>query len=310
LRAMMKAFYSDTFVLPLPPEHRFPMLKYSMLRDRVLSEGIIPPEDLYVAQPATDEQLLRAHDAEYVEKVKMGTLSRQEQRRIGFPWSPQLALRSRCTVGATINACRAALEMAAEHGFGVSVNLAGGTHHAYRDHGQGYCVFNDSAVAARTMQAEERARRIVIIDCDVHQGNGTAAILAGDSTVFTFSAHGEKNFPFYKERSDLDIELPDHTTDAAYLEAVEEGTRRAIAMAGADLALYLAGADPYEHDRLGRMKVSMAGLAKRDQIVLNLCRDAGLPVAIVMAGGYAPNVEEIVAIHLQTIRIAAELARC
>lgn len=304
----MHAFYSDTFVLPLPAEHRFPMPKYSRLRERILAEGIMPEENIHVAQPATDEQLLRAHDWEYIEKVRHGGLSAQEQRRIGFPWTPALAIRARCTVSATIMACRSALEMAARCGFGVAANLAGGTHHAYRDHGQGYCVFNDSAVAARAMQAEGRARRVVIIDCDVHQGNGTAAIFQGDATVFTFSIHGAKNFPFHKEKSDLDIELPDNTTDADYLAAVEEGARRAIAMSGADLALYLAGADPYERDRLGRMKVTMDGLAERDRIVLGLCREAGLPVSIAMAGGYAPDVEDIVAIHLQTIRIAAALA--
>jgi acetoin utilization deacetylase AcuC-like enzyme len=302
------AFYSDTFVLPLPSDHRFPMPKYWRLRERVLEEGIMPEENIHVAPPATDEQLLRAHDAEYIEKVRLGLLSVQEQRRIGFPWTPALAVRARCTVGATIMACLSALDMAARTGFGVAVNLAGGTHHACRDHGQGYCVFNDSAVAARAMQAEGRARRVVIIDCDVHQGNGTAAIFQGDSSVFTFSIHGAKNFPFRKEKSDLDIELPDNTTDADYLAAVEEGTRRAIAMSGADLALYLAGADPYERDRLGRMKVTMEGLAERDRIVLGLCREAGLPVSIAMAGGYAPDVEDIVAIHLQTIRTAAAFA--
>ena len=297
----MKAFYSDTFVLPLPPGHRFPMAKYRLLRDRVLQEGIIAPENLIVAEPATREQLLLAHDADYIDKVLNGTLSDREQRRLGFPWSPELTRRSVRTVGATIGACRAALDD------GVAVNLAGGTHHACRDHGEGYCVFNDSAVAARTMQAEGRVRRVVVLDCDVHQGNGTAAILAGDSTVFTFSIHGAKNFPFHKERSDLDLELPDGTTDDLYLAMVEEGVRRAIAQSSADLAIYLAGADPYRKDRLGRMAISLSGLAERDNIVLGLCREMGLPVAVTMAGGYAEDVEEIVAIHLQTVRTTAAM---
>jgi acetoin utilization deacetylase AcuC-like enzyme len=297
----MKAFYSDTFVLPLPPEHRFPMAKYRLLRDRVLQEGIVAPENLIAAEPATEEQLLLAHDADYIDKVMNGRLSAKEQRRLGFLWSPELARRSVRTVGATIGACRAALNE------GIAVNLAGGTHHAYRDHGEGYCVFNDSAVAARTMQSEGRVRRVVILDCDVHQGNGTAAILAGDSTVFTFSIHGAKNFPFHKERSDLDLELPDGTTDDLYLAMVEEGVRRAIAQSNADIAIYLAGADPYRKDRLGRMAISLSGLAQRDNLVLGLCREAGLPVAITMAGGYAEDVEEIVAIHLQTVRTAAAL---
>ncbi|MBI1257930.1 MAG: histone deacetylase [Chloroflexi bacterium] len=297
----MKAFYSDVFVLPLPTDHRFPMAKYHLLRERILSEGILRPDDLRLPEPATDAQLLRAHDAEYLEKVKNGGLSAKEIRRIGFPWTPQMVERSRRSVGATIAACRTALSE------GVSVNLAGGTHHAFRDHGEGYCVFNDAAVAARVLQDEGRVRRVVILDCDVHQGNGTAAILAGDSTVFTFSVHGAKNFPFHKEKSDLDLELPDGTSDEVYLQYVEEGARRAIAMANADLAIYLAGADPFYKDRLGRMAVSMAGLEQRDRIIFDLCRENGLPVAVAMAGGYAPNVEDIVAIHIQTIRLAATL---
>jgi acetoin utilization deacetylase AcuC-like enzyme len=277
------------------------MAKYRLLRDRVLQEGIIAPENLIAAEPATEEQLLRAHDADYIASVMNGTLSAKEQRRIGFPWSPELVRRSVRTVGATIGACRAALQE------GVAVNLAGGTHHAYRDHGEGYCVFNDSAISARAMRAEGRVRRVVILDCDVHQGNGTAAILAGDSTIFTFSIHGANNFPFHKERSDLDLELPDGTTDHLYLAMVEEGVRRALAQSSPDLAIYLAGADPYVKDRLGRMSVSLPGLAERDRLVLGLCREEGLPVAITMAGGYAQDVEEIVAIHLQTVRTAVLL---
>jgi acetoin utilization deacetylase AcuC-like enzyme len=295
----MKAFYSDVFVLPLPPDHRFPMAKYRLLRERILAEGIVAPDDLRIPDAATDDDLLLAHDADYLDKVKSGDLSAKEQRRIGFPWSAEMVERSRRSSGATMAACRAALDE------GIAVNLAGGTHHAFRDHGEGYCVFNDSAVAARVMQREGRVRRVVVLDCDVHQGNGTAAILAGDRSVFTFSVHGAKNFPFRKERSDLDVELPDGTTDAAYLEAVEEGARRAIAMANADLAIYLAGADPYSGDRLGRMAVSMAGLAERDRIIFGLCRENGLPVAVTMAGGYAPNVADIVEIHTQTVRLAA-----
>jgi acetoin utilization deacetylase AcuC-like enzyme len=216
----MKAFYCDHFVLPLPPEHRFPMRKYALLREQVLAQGIIAPEDLLIPAPATDEEILRAHDAAYLERVKRGDLTRQEQRRIGFPWSAAMVERSRRSSGGTMGACRAAL---AE---GVAVNLAGGTHHAFRDHGEGFCVFNDSAIAARAMQAEGRTRRVVILDCDVHQGNGTASILAGDPTVFTFSIHGANNFPFHKERSDLDIELPDGAGDA-------DAGRRCAARAGA-----------------------------------------------------------------------------
>lgn len=295
----MRAYYSDTFVLPLPEGHRFPMSKYVRLRDRVLAEGIVAPECLQAAEPASEADLLRCHAPDYVERVMKGGLTDREQRRIGFPWSPALVRRSLRTVGGTLAACRAALED------GVSANLAGGTHHAYADHGEGYCVFNDAAIAARAMQAEGRVRRVVIVDCDVHQGNGTAALLRADPTIYTFSIHGAKNYPAHKEVSDLDLELPDGTTDDRYLTLVEEGTRRALAASGADLAIYLAGADPYEHDRLGRMKVTMAGLAERDRLVFGLCRAAGLPVAVAMAGGYAPDIDDIVRIHAETIRIAA-----
>jgi acetoin utilization deacetylase AcuC-like enzyme len=295
----MKAFYTDVFVLPLPDEHRFPMTKYARLRERIIEEGVILPQHLLIPAAATDDEILLAHDAIYLERVKTGALTPQEIRRIGFPWTPAMVERSRRSSGATIAASRVALEE------GIAANLAGGTHHAFRDRGEGYCVFNDAAIALRVMQREGRIRRGVVIDCDVHQGNGTASILQGDPTLFTFSLHGAKNFPFHKEKSDLDIELPDGTTDVDYLAAVEEGTWRALAQSGADLAIYLAGADPFERDRLGRMNVSMAGLAERDRIVFELCRRAGVPVAVAMSGGYAPDVEDIVAIHLQTIRLAA-----
>ncbi|MBA3871259.1 MAG: histone deacetylase [Anaerolineae bacterium] len=295
----LKCFYTDRFMLSLPPAHRFPMPKYSRLRERVVDEGIIRPEDLMVPEAATDEQILRAHDADYLEKVKSGTLTAKEIRRIGFPWTPEMVERSRRSSGATIAACRTALVE------GFAVNLAGGTHHAFRDHGEGYCVFNDSAIASRAMQAEGRVRRMVILDCDVHQGNGTAAILKDDSTIFTFSIHGEKNFPYHKEQSDLDVELLDGTGDQVYLDILEEGIQRALAMSHADLAIYLAGADPYEKDRLGRLKLTKDGLRQRDELVLGLCKARGLPVAITMAGGYAQDVEDIADIHLTTVKVAA-----
>jgi len=295
----MRIFYTDHFVLPLPEGHRFPMRKYALLRQRVAESGIVTPDQLFVPHAATDTELLRAHDAEYLRRCQAGTLTRQEIRRIGFPWSPEMVARSRRSSGATIEACRAALED------GVSANLAGGTHHAYADHGEGYCVFNDSAVAARAMQAEGRAARVVIIDCDVHQGNGTAAILARDDTIFTFSIHGAKNFPFHKERSDLDIALDDGVGDAEYLAALDHGLCQAIELSRADLAIYLAGADPFADDKLGRLALSKRGLAARDQMVFEYCRQAGLPVAITMAGGYARAIEDTVDIHFQTLWGAA-----
>jgi acetoin utilization deacetylase AcuC-like enzyme len=298
----MKIFYSDTFVLPLPEGHRFPMQKYAWLRQRVAAAAVEWPADLNIPHAATDEELGRAHDQTYIQRVTSGELTRDEVRRIGFPWSPEMVERSRRSSGATIEACRAALAD------GVAANLAGGTHHAYADHGEGYCVFNDSAVAARTILAEGRASRVVIIDCDVHQGNGTAAILAGDTRIFTFSIHGAKNFPFHKERSDLDIALDDGAGDDAYLSALDHGLSQALELSRAELAIYLAGADPFHDDKLGRLALTKGGLAERDRMVFDYCRGTGIPVAVTMAGGYAREIEDTVDIHFQTVRMAAALA--
>lgn len=295
----MQIFYDHQFVLPLPPQHRFPMQKYARLYERVCAAALVQATELRQPEPATDAEIGRAHAAGYWQRVDNGALTAQEQRKIGFPWSPELGERERLVAGATIQACRAALED------GCAVNLAGGTHHAFHDHGAGYCVFNDAAIAARAMQAEGRATRVVIIDCDVHQGDGTASILANDASVFTFSIHGTKNYPFHKQQSDLDIGLDDEADDETYLTALAKGLELALALARADLAIYVAGADPYAEDLLGRLAVSKAGLMERDRMVLEACYKAGLPVAITMAGGYARNVEDIVAIHLETVRLAA-----
>ena len=297
----MKIYYTDHYVLPLPPGHRFPMQKYALLRERVQAAGLAGEDGLLLPPAATDEEILRAHDPRYLARVVGGTLSPEEQKRIGFPWSPQMVERSRRSSGATLAAARAALDD------GVGVNLAGGTHHAFRDRGEGYCVFNDAAIAALALQAEGRIRRAVIIDCDVHQGNGTASILAGDSAVFTFSIHGANNFPFTKEQSDLDIELPDGTGDAAYLEALEQCVCHALSAAQADLALYLSGADAFEGDRLGRLGLSKAGLSARDRLVFELCQSAGIPVAVAMAGGYGRRIEDTVDVHFETVRLAREI---
>ena len=295
----MKIFCTDHYVLPLPAGHRFPMAKYSLLRKRVEEAGLASGQGLREPHAATEEEILRAHDRGYLERVVNGQLSAQELRRIGFPWTPQMVERSRRSAGATIEACRAAL---AE---GVAVNLAGGSHHAFRDHGEGYCVFNDSAIAALAMQAEGRARRIAILDCDVHQGNGTASILADDPTAFTFSIHASKNFPFRKGASDIDIELPDGTGDADYLDALEQGICHTLSAARPDLAIYLAGADPYVGDRLGRLSLTKEGLQARDRKVFELCRAASVPVAVVMAGGYSRDMADTVEIHFSTVDTAA-----
>ena len=298
----MQIFYSDHFVLPLPRGHRFPMSKYARLRERVLDSPDLG-QHCKVPEAARDDQILLAHDADYLARVAEGRLSDAEQRAIGFPWTPQMVERSRRSSGATIAACRAALRD------GTAANLAGGTHHAFRDRGEGYCVFNDSAVAARVLQSEGLAARVVVIDCDVHQGNGTASIFGDDASVFTFSIHGANNFPFTKEAGDLDIELPDGTGDREYLDALGNGLAQALADARADLAIYLAGADPYHDDRLGRLGLSKQGLLSRDRMVFEACERAGLPVAVTMAGGYARDIEDTVDIHYATIETAAWFCR-
>jgi acetoin utilization deacetylase AcuC-like enzyme len=297
----VKVFYSDHFVLPLPEGHRFPMAKYSMLRERVAADDICGQGELRTPRAVTDEEILRAHAPGYLERVVSGALTDKEIRRIGFPWSKRMVERSRRASGGTLGACLAALEE------GLAANLAGGTHHAFSDRGEGYCVFNDSAIAARAVQAAGLAVRVVIIDTDVHQGNGTAEILREDATVFTFSIHGAKNFPFHKEESDLDAPLPDGADDSEFLKTLERGLEAALEAADADLAIYLAGADPFEGDRLGRLSITKAGLAERDRLVLEACRDRGIPVAVTMAGGYARNVEDTVDVHFQSIKRAASL---
>lgn len=291
----MRAYYCDHFVLPLPDGHRFPMEKYSLLRARLANA---PDVDLAVPDPADSEQLERVHCPAYLARVFDGGLSRSEVRRIGFPWSPQLVERSRRSVGGTLAAARAALDD------GMAANLAGGTHHAFRDRGEGFCVFNDVAVAARDLIDSGAAGRVAVLDLDVHQGNGTAAIFEREDAVFTLSVHGAGNYPFVKERSDLDLPLPDGTGDDAFLDAVERGTLAALSR-GADLAFYLAGADAFEDDRLGRLRVTKAGMAERDAVVLDACEAEGVPVAVVMSGGYARNVEDTVDIHEATVRAAA-----
>jgi len=297
----VKAFYSDHFVLPLPEGHKFPMAKYSRLRERILAEGIVAPEDLHEAPLASLDDLRLVHDPGYVDAVANGTVLREIQRRIGFPWSPQMVERSRRSVGATIAAARAALDD------GVAANLAGGTHHAFADRGEGFCVFNDVAVGARVLQRDEHANRVVIVDLDVHQGNGTAAIFSGDPSVFTFSMHGDKNFPFKKEVSDLDVPLADGTGDDEYLSLLRTHLPDVLNRHQPDFVFYLAGADPFEGDRLGRLKLTIDGLRRRDEIVIEACTTARLPMAISMSGGYADDVEAIVTIHANTIRVASGL---
>lgn len=301
----MKAFYSDRFVLPLPPGHRFPMQKYRMLRERVEAE--LPDVELEEAPIAADSDLQRVHAADYVARVATGSLDDSAQREIGFPWSPEMVERARRSVGATVAACRAARQD------GFAVNLAGGTHHSYASHGAGFCVFNDAAVAARVMQAEARERgegavQIAIVDLDVHQGNGTASIFKDDPSVFTLSLHGESNYPFSKETSSLDIALPDGCDDNTYMEALASALAMMFERARPAMLIYLAGADPHIGDRLGRLALSIDGLARRDSLVFATARERGLPVAVAMAGGYGRDIDITVDIHLQTIQLASVAA--
>lgn len=296
----MRVYYSDHFVLPLPPGHRFPMAKYRMLREVVTT---FPGLKLEEAPIASIEQLKLAHDEDYVDRVIRGLLSPAEQREIGFPWSELMVERSRRSAGATIAACQTAWTE------GISANLAGGTHHAYAYKGSGFCVFNDAAIAARTIQLQlqgilGRKARIAIVDLDVHQGNGTASILQNDPSIFTLSLHGEKNFPFRKEASDLDYGLPDGCGDQQYLEVLTQALRELEQLFDPDLVIYLAGADPHEGDRLGRLSLTLDGLKQRDEMVFAWAAIRHLPLVVTMAGGYGIQIEQTVEVHVQTIKTA------
>ena len=292
----MKAFYTDHFVLPLPAGHRFPMEKYSRLRDLV---AVLPEVELLEAPSATDTQILYAHDPTYLIKVLKGNLSPEEQRKIGFPWSEKMVERSRRSAGASVAAAKIAFNE------GIAANLAGGTHHAYRDQGSGFCVFNDAAIAARTLQKEINPKlKIAVVDLDVHQGNGTAAILKNDPSIFTLSIHGKNNFPFTKEQSDLDMDLPDGCDDQNYLYALEAALEELNTRFSVDFIIYLAGADPHEHDRLGKLNLSKNGMQRRDEMVFQYAKEGQIPLALSMAGGYGKNIETTVEIHFQTIQSA------
>ena len=302
----MFAYYADHFVLPLPEGHRFPMAKYRMLRDRIAQQ--LPGVALQVALPAPDEDLALAHTPEYIAAIAHGTLPPAAQREIGFPWSDAMAERARRSVGATVAASRKALRD------GVAGNLAGGTHHAYAQKGSGFCVFNDVAVAARRMQAEHAAGRgggtlplqVAVIDLDVHQGNGTAHIFQGDDSVFTLSLHGARNFPFRKEAGDLDVDLPDGCGDVEYLQALDEALAVLEQRSTPGLVFYLAGADPHEGDRLGRLAVTHDGLEARDRRVFDWAWQRRIPLVFAMAGGYGNDLEDTVQAQLTTWRVALQ----
>lgn len=302
----MQVFYADQFVLPLPPGHRFPMGKYRLLRDRLADE--LHEVRLMPAPAATDGELALAHRPAYIAAIADGSVDPKVMREIGFPWSPAMAERARRSVGATIAACRASFKE------GVAANIAGGTHHAYADKGSGFCVFNDAAVAARLMQAEvaraqARPLGVAVVDLDVHQGNGTASIFRSDPTVFTLSLHGQKNFPFRKEASDLDVDLPDGCGDDEYLHALETALGELERRFDPGLLIYLAGADPHEGDRLGRLKLTWDGLEARDRRVFDWAWQRGIPLAFCMAGGYGQRIEDTVQAQVNTFHAALQYWR-
>jgi acetoin utilization deacetylase AcuC-like enzyme len=291
LEAPMHCSYHDDYFVPLPAVHPFPMAKYPLLSERLIRTGILRRDDLRAPTEASLEDLGRVHGEGYLGRLAGGSLAPAEVHRIGVPWSAALWRRSRLAVQGTLDAARAALED------GVAANLAGGTHHAFPDHGEGFCVLNDVAVAVRVLQRDGRARRALVVDLDVHQGNGTAAVFEGDADVFTFSMHGERNYPARKMRSTLDVGLADGTGDDEYLDLLERHLGGILARFVPDVVFYLAGVDPVRGDRYGRLALSDDGLRRRERYVLEACRGRGLPVVITMAGGYAPTAERTAELH-------------
>jgi acetoin utilization deacetylase AcuC-like enzyme len=296
----VRAWSSARFTVPLPDGHRFPIAKYQRIRDAVAARGLLAPDEIEEPDRVERWALGLVHHSDYVDAVAEGTLTPPAVRRLGFPWSEGLHERSLRTVQGTVEAGFDALAG------GAGINLAGGTHHAFAAHGEGFCVFNDVAVAVRVLQRDGRVRRAAIVDLDVHQGNATASIFAGDPDVFTFSVHGAGNFPFRKERSTLDVELADGTADAEYCAALADRLDGVLEESRPDIVFYLAGADPYVEDRFGRLALSFNGLRARDRMVFEGCRRRGLPVVLTLAGGYARSLEDVVVIHTTTV---AELRR-
>lgn len=298
---MLKIAFSPIYKYQLPEGHRFPMVKYELVPEQLLYEGIVTDSNFFHPEPLTEEQILLTHHQEYWQKLQDQKLSVKEVRAIGFPMRPELVWRGRHIAQGTIDCARYARQ------YGVSLNIAGGTHHAFADRGEGFCVFNDIAIAANYLLATAEAQKILVIDLDVHQGNGTASIFQQEERVFTFSMHGEKNYPLRKERSDLDIPLPDKTPDKPYLKILKETLPRLIDQVQPDLVFYLSGVDVLESDRLGRLSLSLQGSKERDRYVFQTCKKNNLPVAVSMGGGYSPRIAAIVDAHTNTYRMAADV---
>jgi acetoin utilization deacetylase AcuC-like enzyme len=290
-----RIFYSPYYYADIGENHVFPIKKFELVRDKLLAEKTLLKDEIVEPLPAEIEQVLLVHTEGYISRLRAGSLTAKEIRRLGLPWSNALVRRSFLACSGTINAASHALEN------GVSSNLAGGTHHAFPDRGEGFCVLNDVAVAINVLRRDNLARRFLIVDCDVHQGNGTAFIFKRDESVFTFSMHGAKNYPLFKEISNLDIELPDRTADKEYLETLNEALPR-VFLHNPDIVFYLGGADPFELDKLGRLGLTFAGLRRRDEMVLEFAKEREVPVVTLMSGGYAADINDTVEIHCNTIR--------
>lgn len=294
--------YHPDYVVDIGPAHRFPMQKYGLVYRRLVAEGMLHPDQVLQPTPVAIDDLLLVHTRDYVERFVAGRMTTKELRLLGFPWSEALVRRARLAVEGTISASRMALR------HGIAANLAGGSHHAFADHGEGFSVFHDIAVAIRVLQRDAGLQRAAVIDCDVHQGNGTATIFARDASVFTCSLHGEKNYPFHKATGSLDIAFPDGTGDAVYLAVLRTHVPAILRDFQPDMVWYLAGVDPYAGDKLGRLALSLEGLYQRDMVVMQACHDAEIPLVITMGGGYAPQMHDIVAAHCNTVRAACRIA--
>lgn len=298
---MIRIAYHPIYAHPLPEGHRFPMLKYELIPGQLLHEGTITEQNLFAPEPCQHETILLTHDKTYLNKLIHQTLSASEQRKIGFPQSPELTQRELVITQGTIDCCSYAFE------YGVALNIAGGTHHAFADRGEGFCLLNDMAVAANYLLQQKKAEKILIIDLDVHQGNGSAKIFEQKTDVFTFSMHGAHNYPFHKEHSDLDLPLKDGTTGPEYLSLLKETLPHLINTVKPDFAFFLSGVDILETDKFGKLKVTLDECRQRDEFVFNLLHSNNIPVTVAMGGGYSPDVRTIVEAHCNTFRLAAAL---
>lgn len=298
---MIQIAYDPIYAHPLPEGHRFPMLKYELIPGQLVHEGTVSKQHFFNPTPCPEDIILLTHDKHYLDKLIQQTLSASEQRRIGFQQSPQLTLRELMITQGTIDCCLSAFEN------GVALNVAGGTHHAFADRGEGFCLLNDMAVAANYLLDRQKAKKILIIDLDVHQGNGTAKLFEHNPSVFTFSIHGAHNYPFHKEHSDLDIALKDGTTGKEYLSILHESLPVLVEQQKPDFAFYLSGVDILDTDKFGKLKVSLDECKQRDAAVFHLLRQHNIPVAVAMGGGYSPDIKMIVEAHCNTFRVAVSL---